>query len=148
MRLIFVAVGGLLLAGVALSYLYERSTHLKAPSVLVAPVQGTTSPAGPAPRATPSTASRSRPQGEWLGPFDITAYAHTGYRTSSGKWPAAGMCASNLFPMGTRLLVENLGVFVVEDHVGGGTDVDIYLGTRKAAIRFGRKHLRVKVLHG
>lgn len=99
------------------------------------------------PRPTMSIASRSRLA---TAPrlYDITAYTHTGYRTASGKWPVHGMVASNLVPLGTRVRIGNLGIFTVEDRVGGGTDYDIFLETRSECIRFGRKHLAVEVLGG
>lgn len=101
-------------------------------------------------RITPTAASRSREDQvvETVSDptYDVTAYSPTGNRTASGKWPVYGMVASNLWPMGTRLEIEHLGIFTVEDRVGCCTDIDVFVPSRLTALQFGRKHLRVKVL--
>lgn len=82
-------------------------------------------------------------------PIDVTAYCWTGNRTASGPWPQRGMAASNDYPFGTRLRVPGVGLVTVTDHIGHGTQLDLYLGRagcHKRATAFGRKHLRVEVL--
>lgn len=80
---------------------------------------------------------------------DVTAYCWTGNRTASGKWPRRGMAASNKHPIGTRLRVPGIGVVTVEDRIGHGTELDLYMGRagcHDRATDFGRRHLRVEVL--
>lgn len=146
-RILAFLVGALLMSG-CLALVHH---HTKTPSALSQAPADSVALAPAAPRVTPTRASRSRPHvdeqahGLWTR-VDVTAYTHTGYRTASGKWPQVGMVASNLYRLGTRLEIDGLGVFVVEDRVGGGTDVDVFMETRSECIRFGRKHLRVRVV--
>lgn len=134
--------------------LFAYTNHRRIVTTPIAPSDALNVRTGRLPevRVTPSAASRSRalrptPQPlTWVGPYDITAYTATGHRTASGRWPEPGMVASNRWPMGTRLRIEGLGEFVVQDRVGGGTDVDVFVPTRREAIMFGRKHLHVAVI--
>lgn len=82
------------------------------------------------------------------GTRDITMYCPTGNRTASGKWPRPGMVAtiSRSIPFGTRVLIEGLGEFVVEDRIGSGSQFDIYSPSCDEARRFGRQHRRVTIL--
>lgn len=82
--------------------------------------------------------------------MSVTAYCWTGNRTASGVWPQMGMAAGP-WPFGTRLHVEGVGVVTVTDRYGWGTELDVYLGRegcQERAREFGRRHLRVEVLHG
>lgn len=105
------------------------------------------------PRRVPGRASRhhSRPHLTRVpnGPIlSVTAYCPTGNRTASGEWPHAGGAASNLYPLGTRLAVDDLGTYIVNDRVGWGTDVDLFFdgpNCEARALAFGRRHLRVVV---
>lgn len=112
------------------------AAHVSAP-VAVAP-----SPV----HVAPSVASRSRPlvtRGERLS---VTCYTATGHRTASGVWPRVGMAAGNRWPLGTRLRVERVGVVVVTDRIGHGSDLDLFRTSRSACVRFGRQALRVSVV--
>lgn len=65
--------------------------------------------------------------------MEATAYCSfcdSGSKTSSGTYPAAGRTvACNSIPLGTRVYIEGLGEFVVEDRGGmGGNVIDIYMG--------------------
>lgn len=79
--------------------------------------------------------------------FQLTAYCsacNTGNKTSSGTYPVAGRTvACNSFPLGTRVMIEGYGEYVVEDRGGmGGNVIDIYLGDRDTCTcgaDFGRK---------
>lgn len=79
---------------------------------------------------------------------DITMYCPTGNTTASGKWPRRGMVAtiSRAIPFGTRVSIEGLGEFVVEDRIGHGSEFDIFTPSCGEADRFGRKHRRVTIL--
>lgn len=82
------------------------------------------------------------------GVHDITMYCPTGNTTASGKWPRRGMVAtiSRSIPFGTRVLIEGLGEYVVEDRIGSGSEFDLFTPSCGEARRFGRKHLRVTIL--
>lgn len=98
----------------------------------------------PIPHVSPSAASRSRtaPQGRLLS---VTCYTATGHRTASGLWPREGMAASNAYPFGTKLMVEKVGVVVVQDRIGWGSDLDLYRDSRASCVTFGRRSLHVAV---
>ena len=56
-------------------------------------------------------------------------------------------CASNYFPIGTRLYIEGVGERVVEDTGGMSNNVvDIYLGDAGECIQFGRRNANVYVI--
>jgi 3D (Asp-Asp-Asp) domain-containing protein len=58
------------------------------------------------------------------------------------------MAAGNRWPVGTVLHVEDVGTVVIRDHIGSGSDLDIYLGRdgcEQRARQFGRRQLRVEV---
>lgn len=82
---------------------------------------------------------------------DITEYCATGSRNAAGRWPQIGDVAvlDRSIPFGTRVHIEGLGDYVVEDWVGYGTDFDIYAGgggdCEAHASAFGRHHLRVYI---
>lgn len=79
---------------------------------------------------------------------DVTKYCPTGNTTASGKQPRVGMVAtiSRSIPFGTRVLIEGLGEFVVEDRIGHGSEFDIFTNSCSDARRFGRQHRRVTIL--
>lgn len=105
----------------------------------------------PAPVPRPTHASRSRtatlprssPRGSRLS---VTCYVATGHRTASGSWPRPGMAAGNRWPFGTRLRVEHIGVVTITDRIGWGSQLDLFMTSRAACVRFGRHRLRVAVL--
>lgn len=76
---------------------------------------------------------------------DITMYCDTGNRTASGKWPEPGMVAtiSRSIPFGTRVYIEGLGTFTVEDRIGHSSEFDIFTHSCAEARTFGRQHRRV-----
>ena len=77
---------------------------------------------------------------------DTTCYVWTGNRTASGAWPKVGDAASNRYPFGTRLYVQNIGTVVVRDRIGHGSSLDLFFADRASCLRFGRQHLRVQVV--
>lgn len=82
------------------------------------------------------------------GTFQLTAYEWTGNRCANGNYPTVGYtCASNYFPMGTKLYIEGVGVRVVEDTGGMSNNVvDVYMGDPGTCIQFGRQVGQVYVI--
>lgn len=70
--------------------------------------------------------------------------------TATGKEIKKGMIAvdSKIIPLGTRLEIKNMGVFVAEDTGGKikGNRIDIYFETKEEAKEFGRQTIWVKLL--
>ena len=70
--------------------------------------------------------------------------------TSSGKKVSQGTLAADtrFFPYGTKLYIEGLGVFEVQDTGGDikGNRLDIWFENLDEAIKFGRQHRKVIVL--
>jgi len=56
------------------------------------------------------------------------------------------MAAGNRWPLGTRLRVEGIGVVVVQDRIGHGSQLDLFMTSEAACRRFGRQRLAVEVL--
>lgn len=105
--------------------------------------------AGSAERVRSSVSDQSRASSLFSGSVhDITMYCPTGSRTASGKWPTVGMVAtiSRSIPFGTRVLIDGLGEFTVEDRIGHGSEFDIFTPSCAEADRFGRQHRRVRIL--
>lgn len=80
--------------------------------------------------------------------FSITGYCATGNRTASGKVPRPGMVATldRRIPFGTRVRIDGVGTFTVEDRIGHSSEFDIFFGSCAEARQFGRKRLRVEIL--
>lgn len=81
---------------------------------------------------------------------NVTMYCSTGSRNAAGRWPQVGDVATmdRSIPFGTRVHIEGLGDYVVEDRIGYGSDFDIYGGSGDCEARataFGRHYLRVTV---
>ena len=55
---------------------------------------------------------------------------------------------TSVLPFGTKVWIEGLGVFVVEDTGGDikGNRIDIYMNDLDEAVKFGRQERRVIVL--
>lgn len=70
--------------------------------------------------------------------------------TASGRKVREGMIAADtsVLPFGTKVWIEGLGIFVVEDTGGDivGNRVDIYMENLDNAIEFGRQNRRLIVL--
>lgn len=90
--------------------------------------------------------------------FEITAYtAHD--RGMNGKGITASgvrakrlhtVAASRSYPFGTRIHIPAMGkTFTVEDRGGAirGNRLDLFVGNRKEALKFGRRRLEGIVLH-
>ena len=72
-----------------------------------------------------------------IGSCYVTGYVATGYQTASGEWPYVGGCAmSSAYPLGTRIYVEGLGEYVVNDRGGDGIEsgvIDIFCASTEDA---------------
>ena len=89
------------------------------------------------------------PSREYLGTYELTAYAWTGSPCANGNYPTCGYTiASNSIPMGSRVYIEGYGEYVVED-CGGMADnvIDVYMGDYDSCIQFGRRTAKVYLLH-
>ena len=78
----------------------------------------------------------------YLGGYELTAYEWTGNPCANGNYPTTGYTvASNTIPQGTRIYIEGLGEYVVEDTGGmAGNVIDIYMGDYDTCINFGRQY--------
>lgn len=87
-------------------------------------------------------------EGGPAGVYELTAYEWTGNPCANGNYPTEGYTvASNYFPIGTRLYIEGLGEFVVEDTGGMSSNViDIYMGDVESCMQFGRQTAEVYVI--
>jgi 3D (Asp-Asp-Asp) domain-containing protein len=71
--------------------------------------------------------------------------------TKSGKTPVAGVTVAadpSVYPIGTQLDIEGLGVRTVQD-IGGdikGHKIDVFMPTHEEAKKFGWRNLRVRRL--
>lgn len=117
------------------------------------PVVDDTTPAAgsvvPRPQVSKASRSRSLDRNAASGTplsLSVTCYVATGDRTASGKTPQAGMAASNAYPFGTRLLIKGYGVVTVEDRIGHGSDLDLFMDDLAGCRRFGRQQLAVEVV--
>jgi 3D (Asp-Asp-Asp) domain-containing protein len=85
-------------------------------------------------------------------PFTATAYCLKG-RTASGHKVARGIVAADtrILPLGTKIKIEHegySGVYVVRDTGGKirGKRLDIWVPSKKEALKFGRRKVKVTVL--
>ena len=84
----------------------------------------------------------------YLGTYELTAYAWTGNPCANGNYPQVGYTvASNSIPMGSRILIEGYGEYVVEDCGGmAGNVIDVYMGDYDTCIQFGRRTAEVYLI--
>lgn len=79
-----------------------------------------------------------------------TAYTYTGNLTAMRTRPRVGVAAvdPSVIPLGARLYVEGYGFAVAEDTGGNitGERIDLFMDSRAAANRFGRRWVTVFVL--
>ncbi|ATW24466.1 3D domain-containing protein [Candidatus Formimonas warabiya] len=54
----------------------------------------------------------------------------------------------NLIPLGTKVFIEGLGIYIAEDTGSAikGNRIDIFMETHQQAINFGSKNLRIYIL--
>ncbi|MGI5884519.1 MAG: G5 domain-containing protein [Candidatus Spyradocola sp.] len=74
----------------------------------------------------------------------ITAYTHTGRKTSTGVWPEVGTVAvdPDVIPYGTRLYIPGYGFGVAQDTGVSGNHIDVFFDTEAECISYGRKRDR------
>jgi 3D (Asp-Asp-Asp) domain-containing protein len=81
--------------------------------------------------------------------FVATAYSLRG-RMANGQNVHVGAIAADprVLPMGTVVIVEGLGTFVVKDTGGAikGNRIDIWVSDQRKAIRFGRRTVVLKII--
>ena len=81
--------------------------------------------------------------------FKASAYSLRG-RTASGEPARSGIIAADprVLPIGTRVRIKGMGVYVVKDTGGAikGKRIDIWLPSNTAAMRFGRRDVELTVL--
>ena len=106
---------------------------------------------------------------EYLGEFRITAYCSC--KKCCGKWAEnrpngivygasgeelkAGVSVASFYPFGTKLYIDGLGEYVVQDRPSewvfdkyGKNVVDVYFDNHEEACAFGLKHLDVYEMVG
>ena len=88
----------------------------------------------------------------------LTAYSSdphetdsTPFTTASGSHVRVGIVATNLYPFGTKIMIPSLfgdSIFVVEDrmHSRKKNNVDIWMPSKRAALRFGASYADIVVL--
>ncbi len=72
----------------------------------------------------------------WYSELDSCHYpTKGGCLTASGKIAKYGMVATNLYPFGTKIRIEGLGVFTVEDRISKryNNRIDVWVGYGKEA---------------
>lgn len=78
--------------------------------------------------------------------------AKGGCLTASGKIAKYGMVATNLYPFGTKIKIEGLGVFTVEDRISKrfNNRIDVWVGCGKEANvkakQMGLQNKRIEIL--
>lgn len=85
-------------------------------------------------------------EGTYVGQYTITAYSWTDYPMANGEYPYVGCAASNQFPIGTTIYIENIGTFTVLDRCGNDGIVDIYMNTVDECYQFGVQYANVYVI--
>lgn len=103
----------------------------------------------PMPTPEPEAQEEASRKLEYAGIFELTAYAWTGNTCANGNYPTAGYTvASNYFPLGTKIYIEGMGEYTIEDR-GGMADnvIDIYMEDSGTCIEFGRRQAGVYVIY-
>ncbi len=74
----------------------------------------------------------------------ITAYTHTGRKTSTGVWPQVGTVAvdKSVIPYGTKLYIPGYGFGVAQDTGVSGNHIDVFFDTEAECVKYGRKRDR------
>ena len=80
----------------------------------------------------------------YMGEWQITAYAETGYPCANGSYPEEGYTiACNSLPFGTEVYIGGVGFRTVEDRGPGwmGDEwIDLYLGDEASCIQWGSQY--------
>lgn len=92
--------------------------------------------------------------GHWvpLGEYKLTFYCNcrkccgkwSGGPTASGTMPVQGRTvACGSLPLGTHIIIEGMGEFVVEDRGVRGRHIDVFMNSHSECLRNGVKHAEV-----
>lgn len=83
-----------------------------------------------------------------IGTFQLTAYVATGNPCASGVYPTPNhTVACNSLPLGTKIYIDGLGEYTVEDTGGMGYGViDVFVSDYSTAIQFGRRSADVYII--
>lgn len=86
----------------------------------------------------------------YIGQFHCTAYAYTGSPTASGVMPKERhTVACNSLPFGTKIYIEGVGEFVVEDRGASWHQdnwLDIYMGDVESCYEWGNQERGVYII--
>jgi 3D (Asp-Asp-Asp) domain-containing protein len=100
----------------------------------------------PAPPAAAGPPPASAPAGQPLGTFTVTCHTGGG-KTASGYPNGPGVAAvdTDVFPLGTKLQVEKVGLVTAADRGGAvdGKSLDVWSPTEQECTAFGRQQLKV-----
>ena len=85
----------------------------------------------------------------YIGSYALTAYEWTGNPCANGNYPTCGYTAAcNSLPLGTRIYIEGLGEYVIEDRGGMSDDViDIYMEDVDTCLQFGVQYADVYIIY-
>lgn len=86
----------------------------------------------------PMTAAANGP---WTS-VSSTAYCLSG-TMADGFAVRTGAVASNDYPLGTRLMIRGRGWVTVEDRIGYGTQLDIWMSSCADAVAYGRQEVEI-----
>ena len=84
----------------------------------------------------------------YLGYYTLTAYEWTGNPCANGNYPTCRYTAAcNSLPLGTRIYIEGMGEYVIEDRGGMSDDViDIYMRDVETCLQFGVQYADVYIV--
>lgn len=87
---------------------------------------------------------------EYVGVYELTAYAETGSPCADGVYPRISHTAASNDPALWHrwIFIEGHGTYYVHDHGGMASNViDIYLGDYDSCIQFGRQSAKVYIIN-
>lgn len=80
----------------------------------------------------------------------ISCCGKTNGITASGTQATANrtIAASSAYAFGTKIEIEGMGTYIVEDRGGAitGNKIDIYFDSHQEALQFGRRNLQIRVV--
>lgn len=84
--------------------------------------------------------------------FVVTAYTHTGNRTTSGRWPKSGKTVAvdpQIIPLGSRIYIDGIGWRIAEDTGPAikNNALDVFMDTKKECLQWGRRTVEVYIVH-
>jgi 3D (Asp-Asp-Asp) domain-containing protein len=150
------AVAVIALAGCTHGHHHEASAApaaVRRVSVAPRPVEAEASRSAPLPTSPPSQGEgaphmveSSPAQGAPSASVRVSSTAFCQIGTmADGHHVHAGAAAGNRWPLGTHLrIVETGETVVIEDRIGWGSDLDIWMPSCAEAIAYGRREIEVK----